>query len=408
MPRHPVRLPVAALLLSALVLPLQAVGHGGGQEAQTAQRGSDCRPLTGSVNGRDPRGVDPSSPNPLAGLRLYVDPQEPSVGDYRRYLGQGRARDAALVKKIASRPKFKWTGRFTKPGAVRQLIARAQCVQPGSVPEIVTLRHQGKQCNPRYQAGGPAEDEATKAWYRDFVAQVGSARVVIGFEPDSIGTISCLARSRRQARKDVLRYGIDQLSRLPNATIYIEGTASDWKSPRYTAGLLRYIGIHKVRGFMLNVTHYDWTNNNIRYGRKVSRLVGGKPFIVSTSYNGRGPVSYLAGRPGRKRRINVYCNPRFRGLGPAPTTNTGVEKVDALLWINRPGLSGAGACNGAPPRAGTWWPARALMFGRYATEWRGPPRGTRFGFRRRISLCRLGAPVGRRYSTVAPERRCRR
>jgi len=399
----------AAILLASLALglalPLHAVGDS--HRATTATARTDCPPLTGSVNGRDPRGVDPRAPNPLSGLRFFVDPEEPSVTDYHRYLGQGRKRDADLVNRLASQPKFKWTGRFTKPNAVRKILGRAQCEQPGSVPEFVTLRHQGKQCNPGYQAGGPPEDERSRAWYRNFAEEIGDARVVIAFEPDSIGTIKCLARSRRQARRDLLRYGVDVLSQLPNATIYLEGSASDWKNYRYTARLLNYIGIQKVRGFMLNVTHYDWTINNIRYGMKVSSLTGGKPFVVSTSYNGRGPVHYLTGRPHHRWRVNVYCNPRFRGLGPAPTTETGFPKVDAFLWMNRPGVSGAGGCNGAPSKAGTWWPERALMFARYATNWIRPPRGTRYGVKARVSLCALGAPLGGHYSRAAPEHRCR-
>jgi endoglucanase len=168
--------------------------------------------------------------------------------------------------------------------------------------------------------------------------------------------------------------------------------------------MLKYIGIRKVRGFMLNVTHFDWTINNIRYGRRVSRLVGGKPFVVSTSYNGRGPVHYKA-RNGK--RINVFCNVRYRGTGPEPTTNTGYTKVDAFLWLNRPGISGAGSCNGAPPD-GDWWPARGLMYAKYGTQWIRRPRGTRHGFRKRISLCRLGAPDSDgNYYDSSPERRCR-
>ena len=47
------------------------------------------------------------------------------------------------------------------------------------------------------------------------------------------------------------------------------------------------------------------------------------------------------------------------------------------------------------------------MFGRYATDWVSPRNASRFGLARRLSLCRLGAPVnGSRYSTVAPEKRC--
>jgi endoglucanase len=362
-------------------------------------------------NGADPRGVTVGSPNPLAGLNFYVNPiQDDAYSDMRSYERRGKRGKAALMARIAGQPRGVWFGNFTRPNftaKVRNFLNCAQWLQPGSVPIMVILRHQGKKCNPRYKAGGRAEDARTKRWYENFREAVGDARVVIAFEPDSTGTIDCLARSRRKARRNVLRYGVDQLSKLPNATIYLEGTASDWQNPRRTARLLKYIGIRKVRGFMLNVTHFDWTVNNIRYGRKVSRLVGGKPFVVSTAYNGRGPVHYLAGPRGHRRRINVYCNVRYRGLGPKPTTATGFRKVDAFLWLNRPGISGAGACNGAPAN-GRWWRARALMFAKYATDWVRPPRGTRFGFRKHISLCRLGAPINGRYSTVAPERRCGR
>ena len=56
---------------------------------------------------------------------------------------------------------------------------------------------------------------------------------------------------------------------------------------------------------------------------------------------------------------------------------------------------------------GSWWPARALMFGRYATDWVGPRNASRFGLERRVSLCSLGAPrSGGKYSRVAPEQRC--
>jgi len=258
---------------------------------------------------------------------------------------------------------------------------------------------------PHLPGRGPAEDRLTEAWFRDFARTVGNARVVIGYEPDSIGTIDCLAPGRRAARQRLLRYGVDVLSRIPNATIYLEATASDWKSVAFTARMLRALGIEKVRGFMLNATHYDWTSSNISYGTAVSRLVSGKPFIVNTSHNGRGPVHFKEGRTGRT--INVYCNPQMRGLGPAPRTSTGYPKVDGFFYINRPGYSG-GACNGAPPKIGAWWPERAVAMGRYATEWVSPPRVHWHGLERRFSLCRLGAPVrgSKRYSPLDPAKRC--
>jgi endoglucanase len=178
------------------------------------------------------------------------------------------------------------------------------------------------------------------------------------------------------------------LSKLPNATIYLEAGASDWEPATRTVRQLHYIGIEKVRGFMLNVTHYDWTRDNIIHGLQISRMTGGKPFVVSTAFNGRGPVYYrrwISRRRHKWRTINVSCHPLRRGLGIPPTTSTSNSKVDAYLWIGRPGYSG-GRCNGGPLPVGSWWPKRALMFARNRTGWERPPPGSRFGWFRHFSL----------------------
>jgi endoglucanase len=325
--------------------------------------------LPAGVAGFDPRGTDPVSPNPLRGLRWYVDPVEPAYRSYRTFVRKHRGRAASLMWRIAREPRFRWFGRWNRPvrRRVRNYLRCAAAVQPGAVPLMVVMRHQGKGCGGGYTGGGPAEDRRTRAWYRNFARGIGGARVIIGFEPDSLGTVDCLTPSRRDDRLRLLRYGVSVLSRLPRATIYLEAGASDWEPARRTARQLRFIGIRKVRGFMLNATHHDWTRSNIRHGLDISRRVGGKHFIVNTSFNGRGPI-HVRGR----RTRNVWCNPPDRGLGIAPTTSTAHPLVDAYMWINRPGYS-AGACNGGPLPVGSWWPERALMYARLQTNWLAPP-----------------------------------
>ena len=332
------------------------------------------------VWGIDPRGVDPASPNPLRGLRWYVDPLEPAFRSYRTLWAHHEGHRAELMWRVAREPRFRWFGRWDNPvrRRVRNYLRCAAAVQPGAVPLLVVMRHQGKGCGGGYTGGGAAEDRRTRVWYRNFARAVGGTRVVIGFEPDSLGTVDCLTPSRRHARLELLRYGVKLLSRLPRATIYLEAGASDWEPARRTAKQLRYVGIAKVRGFMLNATHHDWTRANIRHGLAISRRVGGKHFIVNTSFNGRGPIHVYRGR----RRLNMWCNPPGRGLGIEPTTITGHPLVDAYMWINRPGYS-AGGCNGGPMPVGSWWPERALMYARFQTNWLSPPRGTRNGFFRR-------------------------
>ena len=250
------------------------------------------------------------SGNPLAGVRLFVDHHSPSWHQWRVYRHRGQRHKAALVWKIAREPRALWLGRFTRPHfrhKVRRLIVAAQ--RQGSVPVFTVMRAESRGCGPSYTGGGLAEDGRTRAWYRRLARAIGGARVVIAFEPDSLGTIDCHARSRRDDRIRLLRYGVRALSRLPGATIYLEAGASDWEPARRTARQLRAIGIARVRGFMLNATHFDWTRNNIRHGLDISRRVGGKPFIINTAENGRGPIHY---RLANGRRINVWCNPSRR------------------------------------------------------------------------------------------------
>jgi endoglucanase len=355
-------------------------------------------PSPGQIYPRDldVRGADPNSPNPLVGSKWFVDRMEPAYMQWARWKRQGQAREADTIWRLAREPRFRWFGRFTRPHMqkkVRGFFDRVQCDQPGAVPMMVVMRHQGRACDGGYLAGGVAEDRRTMKWYEQFAEAIGDERVVIAFEPDSLGTIDCLARHRRDDRLRMLRHGVDVLSQLPNATIYLEAGASDWEPASRTANQLRAIGIHKVRGFMLNVTHHDWTRNNVRHGLEISRLTGGKHFIVNTSYNGRGPLHYKKWINRSKhmwRRINVWCHPGLRGLGPAPTTATSHPKADAYMYINRPGYS-AGACNGGPLPIGTWWAERGLMYAEYATDWEGPPPGTTHGHFKRYSLRALGA-----------------
>ena len=316
-----------------------------------------------------------SQANPLAGLKLYVDRDSPSWRQWESYERSGQTQKANLIWKIAREPRAVWLGRFTRPNfhvKVRRIIDAA--VGDGAVPLFTVLRAQSAGCGPHYDGGGRAEDIRTRGWYDDLARTIGSDRVLIAFEPDSLGTIDCHAPSRRDDRVRLLRYGVDSLSRLPNATIYIDAGASDWEPAERTAKQLRAVGIAKVRGFMLNATHYDWTRANIQHGIEISRLTGGKHFVINTAENGRGALHY---RLANGRLRNVWCNPPLRGLGVAPTTNTSDPIVDAYLWISRPGY--AQSCQHRPIE---WYPPRALEYARRATHWESPPKGTRFGWLR--------------------------
>ena len=88
------------------------------------------------------------------------------------------------------------------------------------------------------------------------------------------------------------------------------------------------------------------------------------------------------------RRLTIWCNPPGRGLGPAPTTATASPaRVDAYLWINRPGF--AQSCSG---RKIDWFAPRALTYARFATSWIHAPKGTVHGHFKRYPPSAFGIP----------------
>ena len=77
----------------------------------------------------------------------------------------------------------------------------------------------------------------------------------------------------------------------------------------------------------------------------MSSLLGGSHYVIDTSRNGNGPA---ADAP-----LN-WCNPAGRALGTRPTTVGLAPRVDALLWIKRPGESD-GSCRPGEPTSGWWY-----------------------------------------------------
>jgi endoglucanase len=179
---------------------------------------------------------------------------------------------------------------------------------------------------------------------------------------DSLITVGCLSPHGVAVRMRELRAAIDVLSTVPHLVVYLDAGAADALTARREASLLRRAGVSKIEGFFLNSTHFDWTSKEIQFGEAVSRLTGGKHFVVNTGESGRGPLT----PPHPVKQGNeVLCNPAGRGLGPVPTANTGYPNVDAFAWTSNPGESG-GPCVPGAPKTGVYWPAYGLALIRNA------------------------------------------
>ena len=305
----------------------------------------------------------PSSGNPLQGAVAYVDwKRSPAPKLVNRWRDK-RPKAAAMLQVISNQPDVarygSWDGPF--PGQrVAGYLAEAAKVEPGRVPELSTFNLSGHGC--RHHSDSAGQEQAYHRWISSFALGIGSYRAVLFLEEDAVMTTGCLSRHGKQVRMQELSDAINVLSRLPNLVIYLDGGAADALKATRTAQLLRQAGVAKIQGFFLNSTHFDWTSKEIRYGNEISRLTGGKHFVVNTAENGRGPL-----RPRNRVRYGneIVCNPPGRGLGPKPTFNTGYANVDAFAWIAYPGQSD-GPCRPGAPKNGVFWPAWALELVRNA------------------------------------------
>jgi endoglucanase len=305
-----------------------------------------------TVDPRDPLGLPNAmlATDPLAGAKLFVDPDDEAAVAAKSY---------PAIAAIAQQPGAARFGSFSYPDASRSVstfLARAQYEQPGTIPVLTTYMivngHCGRWSDP------PARQLAYHNWIEGLAQGIGDYRAVLALEQDSLITTGCLSRHGLAVRMAELRDAVNVLTaNCPNLVIYLDAGAADGLPASRAAHLLEQAGVAKVQGFFLDATHFDWTSREIRYGEQISRLTGGKHFIVNTGESGRGPlVPAFRVYNGNE----VLCNPVGRGLGPKPTTETGYHNVDAFLWLDNPGGS-SGTCSAGAPPAGVYWPKYALM-----------------------------------------------
>jgi endoglucanase len=391
-------------------------GLSGGGAAGAAVRARVARPY-GCSDAKYPATRDPSNPlmlrtapgpDPLNGAHFFVDgPRHGSAagaiasllgidptsfsdgyswkrfearldsGDLHRKLVRNPvlAYKVHLLEKIADQPEPQRFSAFSGgggPGAVLKHVQKIFChnlkADPGAIPIISTyFAHP----DTGYCASHQAIADAVPTFRRqvdEVIEGTGRRPVVYLLEIDGIGSTACMARTGTLSDYEaLLRYEIDQFSKLPHAVVYIEAGYSDANSVGYTARALNKVGVRKIRGFFTNDTHLNWTIKEIRWAEQISRRTHGARFIVNTAQNGNGPK--LNPHP-RYQGVEDLCNPLGRGLGPRLTTNAGFPLLDALMWTHTPGNS-SGHCRGGPD-PGTFWAARAIDLAAHANARLGP------------------------------------
>ena len=288
--------------------------------------------------------------NPLAGRRLYVDPNS-NARRHAEALRRSRPQDAALVDQIARQPTARWLGSGARDIGSEVNAAVTTIIGAGALPVFVAYNIPGRDCG-AYSAGGAGGSDAYRRWIRSFASGIRGRGAVVVLEPDALPGMDCLSAQGQRDRLTLMREAVRAL-KAQRAYVYIDAGHARWHRPEVMADRLKQAGIEMADGFSLNVSNYIANSLNIAYGERLSRLVGGKHFIIDTSRNGIGTQTQ-------------WCNPRGQALGMVPTTRTGHPLIDAFLWVKQPGESD-GTCNGGP-RAGNWWNEIAVELSRAATS----------------------------------------
>ena len=287
--------------------------------------------------------------NPIAGRRLYVDPNS-TARRQAETLRRSRPQDAALIDQIARQPTARWIGDWVGDVGREVNSAVSTITGAGALPVFVAYNIPGRDCG-LYSAGGARGSDAYRRWIRSFASGIRGRNALVILEPDALPGMDCLNADRQKDRMALIADAVRTL-KAQRALVYIDAGHARWHSAETMAQRLRQAGIAQADGFSLNVSNYINNAANIAYGERLSRLLGGKHFLIDTSRNGIGAES-------------DWCNPRGQALGIVPTTNTKHPLIDAFLWVKQPGESD-GTCNGGP-RAGNWWNDIAVELSRAAT-----------------------------------------
>jgi len=327
---------------------------------------------------------------------LWTNPASTTIEAAAALDGDARA-DALL---LGSFPSATWINGGT-PIEAKQDVKRAVVAAHAAdeVPVLVAYNIPFRDCA-QYSAGGATTVEQYTAWIDGFAKGIGNKDAVVILEPDGLGIIPWYttingqlewcqpaeadAATAADERFAMLNHAVDAFAALPNTAVYLDGTHSAWLGVGDITDRLIKAGVERADGFFLNVSNYETTERQQKYGTWISECIqldlnswwqrewcgsqyypanpadfstwgltdaaydqayadtglerdpdAQAHFVIDTSRNGVGPWTPTEVYPDPQ----VWCNPPDRGLGLRPTTDTGDALVDAYLWVKVPGES---------------------------------------------------------------------
>ncbi len=255
------------------------------------------------------------------------------------------------MRRIADQPQAIWIGDWMRDIRGQSDAIVTRIVTAGALPVLVVYNIPHRDCGLHSKGGSRGADDYRR-WMVELARGIKGRPAVVILEPDGIASIDCLPLRLKDERYVLIRDAVKTLQ-AGGVHVYIDAGNANWQQVTEMADRLRKAGIDEATGFALNVSNFHSTQVNLTYGDRLSRLVGGKHYVIDTSRNGVGAALE-----------KEWCNARNQALGADPTTDTRNPLADAFLWVKTPGQSD-GTCNGGPA-AGEWWADYALELSKVA------------------------------------------
>ncbi len=298
---------------------------------------------TGAVAALTLPGGPPADAAPKVATEPFVDGNAPIV--HWMIAHKKDPRVPVLRERIAEQPKAVWFTTYdptTITKETREYVGAA--VKAVKVPMIVSYMLPNRDCGGP-SAGGAPDWTTYDEWVANFARGLGSQRVLVFLEPDSVSLLTCLSKREVAERNAALKGAVTAIKAAnPKAEVYLDGGHSSWNPPTVQAKRLERAGVTGADGFYTNASNYRTTEAETKYGKALLRAIGGNGlrFVIDTSRNGNGP------------RGLEWCDPKGRKLGRTPTLETGDRQIAGYPWIKAPGE--ADGCKGV---AGTFYPKLA-------------------------------------------------
>ena len=230
--------------------------------------------------------------------QFYVPkPNHGAIEQIADLTSSGNREDANLIRKMVNTPQAVWFTAGTPKSIeqdVRNTVNRA--ADKGQLPVLVIYNVPGRDCA-NLSAGGATTEDEYKVWIDGVASGIGNHPAIVIVEPDGLGLLpsNCgvSVPSTDAQRYRELNYAVDTLGAKPNTLVYLDGTHSSWLNVRDASTRLMQAGVQRADGFYLNVSNYQYTENQVQYGTWISKCIA----RLSANPGAECPDQYWNGGP---------------------------------------------------------------------------------------------------------------